>query len=293
MWSELLIGDHISTDVLVLNGSVIWHSHTRGHPLDGGTFDRWDVNIQYNDDLVLYLEEFIRQNLCGFSGPMNLETIGGKIIELHLRFADQWPDLYPPDFMEAVVMLSSGAFPMDGVLALKIQATGYSVILFGRRGRSHWIKPAEYEIQLLLRRYNISSIQLPFQEGQPAEQHSMPPGGFRLAVIDGFNLEECLDVRENLTELSNKANAFSGVSNIVGKRASVCKGNCRCQGHPTVAVECFLRGRNVGISQLLCAESTLCFSTTLQSCLKRIKALRKILSCNPNFGGLNVTSQSC
>jgi hypothetical protein len=25
---------------------------------------------------------------------VNLETIGGRIIEVHLRFADQWPDLY-------------------------------------------------------------------------------------------------------------------------------------------------------------------------------------------------------
>ena len=28
---------------------------------------------------------------------INLETIGGRIIEVHLRFADQWPDLYGGD----------------------------------------------------------------------------------------------------------------------------------------------------------------------------------------------------
>ena len=35
-----------------------------------------------------------RQHLKGYTGLVNLETIGGRIIEVHLRFADQWPDLY-------------------------------------------------------------------------------------------------------------------------------------------------------------------------------------------------------
>jgi hypothetical protein len=214
MWSELLVGDHISTDVLVLDGIVFWHSHTRGHPLDEGTFDRWDVNVECNEDLMLYLKGFIRQHFQGFNGPMNLETIGGKIIEMHLRFTDQWPDLYPPEFMNAVVMLSSGAFSMSGE-ALRNRATGYSVMLFVRHGGSHWNKPSEYEIESLLHLYNISSVQLSFHEGQPAKQHSMPPGGFRLAVINGFNLEECLKAREHLAESLGKVNKFSRILSIV------------------------------------------------------------------------------
>ena len=226
MWSQLLVGDHISTDVLVVDGSVLWHSHTQGHPLEGGTFDRWDVNVQRDDHLMSYLKGFIKQNFLGFNGPMNLETIGGKIIEMHLRFADQWPDLYPPDFMEAVVMLSSGSFSM-GYETLKTQGTGYSVVLFGRRGRSHWKKPSEYEIQSLLCLYNISSVQLPFHEGQPAEQHSMPPGGFRLAVINGFNLDECLKAREHLAESFEQVNALSGVPSIVDKRSALARGTAK------------------------------------------------------------------
>ena len=34
------------------------------------------------------------KHLAGYTGMLNLETIGGTIIEAHLRFADQWPDLY-------------------------------------------------------------------------------------------------------------------------------------------------------------------------------------------------------
>ena len=36
---------------------------------------------------------------------LNLETIGGTIIEAHLRFADQWPDLYGPGWVDALVRL--------------------------------------------------------------------------------------------------------------------------------------------------------------------------------------------
>lgn len=226
MWSELLVGEHISTDVLVFDGSIVWHSHTRGHPLEGGTFDRWDVNVQCNENLLLYLKQFVRQNFGGYSGSMNLETIGGKLIEMHLRFSDQWPDLYSPDFMEAVVRLSSGAFSMDGE-ALKTQATGYSVVIFERRGRSYWIKPSEHEAQSLLHLYNVSSVQLTFHEGLPAEQHSMPPGGIRLAVINGFNLEECLKAREHLAEALKKVNNFSGVPKTVEKRTSLARGTAK------------------------------------------------------------------
>ena len=37
---------------------------------------------------------------------VNLETIGARIIEVHLRFADQWPDLYGGEpWVESLVRL--------------------------------------------------------------------------------------------------------------------------------------------------------------------------------------------
>ncbi len=41
----------------------------------------------------------------GYTGMMNFETIGGLIIEAHLRFADQWCDLYGEGWVEALVEL--------------------------------------------------------------------------------------------------------------------------------------------------------------------------------------------
>ena len=42
-----------------------------------------------------------QKHLAGYTGMLNLETIGGTIIEAHLRFADQWPDLYGPGWVDA------------------------------------------------------------------------------------------------------------------------------------------------------------------------------------------------
>jgi hypothetical protein len=47
----------------------------------------------------------VHRHLGGYTGMLNVETIGGTIIEAHLRFADQWPDLYGAGWVEAVVGL--------------------------------------------------------------------------------------------------------------------------------------------------------------------------------------------
>ena len=44
----------------------------------------------------------------------------------------------------------------------------------------------------------ISSVQITFHEELPPERHSMPPGGFRLAVVNGFDLAAALAARERL-----------------------------------------------------------------------------------------------
>ncbi len=54
-------------------------------------------------DVEAHCGAWIATNLAGFTGVINLETIGGRIIEVHLRFADQWPDLYGTGWVEGTL----------------------------------------------------------------------------------------------------------------------------------------------------------------------------------------------
>ena len=44
----------------------------------------------------------------------------------------------------------------------------------------------------------VSSVQITFHEDKEPEQHAMPPGGFRLAIVNTWSLQAALAGREML-----------------------------------------------------------------------------------------------
>jgi hypothetical protein len=128
MWMPLLQGDHLSTDVAVVNGELWWWRHAQGTLLPGGMFDYWTIFAEPQPDIEAYCGTWLRQHMADYTGMVNLETIGARIIEVHLRFADQ----------------------------------------------------------------------VTFHEDRPPTAHSMPPGGFRLAIVNGWDLASGFAVREKL-----------------------------------------------------------------------------------------------
>jgi hypothetical protein len=125
---------------------------------------------------------------------INFESIGGKIIECHLRFADQWVDLYGAGWVESVVELYAHH---RWSFADSDRRTGYSVVLFGGHGL-RYRKVDRSVIDALLQRPAISSVQITFHEDKPPKMHAMPPGGFRLAIVNCWDLEAGLAARERL-----------------------------------------------------------------------------------------------
>ena len=86
-----------------------------------------------------YCGAWVHRHLAGYTGMLNVETIGGTIIEAHLRFTDQWPDLYGAGWVEAIVALyENGAWNF----ADADRREGYSVVLFGPNGVRYRHPPA-------------------------------------------------------------------------------------------------------------------------------------------------------
>ncbi|MBO0709854.1 MAG: hypothetical protein J2P47_01095 [Acetobacteraceae bacterium] len=194
-WCDLLEGDHISTDMALVSGAVRWWRHTTGETAAGGTFDYWQVEADPRPVLERYLGDWTVRNLRGYTGMANVETIGGRIIEAHLRFADQWPDLYGGrDWVEAVIRLyETGRWRYDDAA----RRDGYSVVLFGPHDRDYRHPPAALVTEIA-RTKGVSSIQITFHEDKPGEHHSMPPGGFRLAIVNAWSLEAGVAARRQL-----------------------------------------------------------------------------------------------
>lgn len=185
MWMTLLEGRHVSSDVAVVRGTPRWWRHATGEPGGRGTFDFWTVHAAPERDIEARCGEWITRHLADYTGMLNLETIEDKIIEAHLRFSDQWPDLYGPGWIDALVALyrdGEWRFPDDH------RRDGFSVVLFGRKG-PRYRHPPGAAVEEVRRRPLVSSVQITFREDRPAARHAMPPGGFRLAIVNAWDLE--------------------------------------------------------------------------------------------------------
>lgn len=203
-WMEYLEGEHVSTDAAIINGVMVWSRHTVGYAAGEGMFDYWHIAAVAKPELEATCHNWVRRMLNSYTGMVNIETIGGTIIEAQLRFADQWPDLYGQGWIPAMVTLyAEGKWEYTDA----DRRDGYSVVLFGAPGLHHAQPPAEL-IAALLRRPNISSIQITYDSDKSPASHAMPPGGFRLAIVNCWDRTCGEDVRRKLAAwFAGKASA--------------------------------------------------------------------------------------
>lgn len=197
MWMALLEGRHVSSDVAVVEGEPRWWRHVTGVPSGEGTFDHWTVHAARDPVIEAYCGTWIREHLGRYTGILNIETIGGRMIEVHLRMSDQWPDLNGEGWVDAVI----GLYHLRRWnFADPDRRDGVSVVLFGPHGPRYRYPPAAL-IEEVTRMPDVSSVQITFHEGKPTSQHAMPPGGFRLAVVNARSLEAGRAGRERLQGL--------------------------------------------------------------------------------------------
>ena len=196
MWMPFLTGAHISTDCAVEDGEVKWSRQATGKTWDDGMFEYWTIHADGEPAVDRVLADWVSRNMGGYTGMMNFETIDGIIIEAHLRFADQWCDLYGEGWVEALVRLYR-----DGrwLFADNDRRDGYSVPLFAGHGRRYFHPSTEHQAKVLAMP-GVSSLQITFHENKPPEDHPMPPGGFRVGIVNATDLEHGFAARRKLAE---------------------------------------------------------------------------------------------
>jgi hypothetical protein len=196
MWMPLLEGAHVSTDCAVENGSAKWICHATGVPWNNGMFKYWTIHAAAMPSLDAYLSDWIGRHMKKYTGMMNFETIGGRIIETHLRFADQWCDLYGDGWVEALVRLyQHGTWQFEE----RRREDGYSVPLFARHGAG--FKHPSAALQAKVRAMpHVTSLQITFHQAKDPADHPMPPGGFRLGIVNCTNLAAGQSARRELAK---------------------------------------------------------------------------------------------
>jgi hypothetical protein len=183
-WMPLLEGPHVSTDCAVVKGQVKWLRHSTGVPGPEGTFKYWTLHADEMPEVATYLKAWVSKYMAAYTGMMNFETIGGKIIEAHLRFADQWCDLNGKGWIEAMVRLYA-----DGTWDYEEQRrVGYSIPLFVRHNSNFAHPPRDLQTRIRAMP-NVSSLQITFYNKKDAGLHPMPPGGFRLGIVNAWDLQ--------------------------------------------------------------------------------------------------------
>jgi len=196
--------DPVHHDLFCYMRSIVhdeWPSMARGNELEAPR--------------TLRLGDRLRANLRGYTGMVNFETIDARIIEVHLRFSDQWPDLYGAGWTAALVRLyAEGVWDYPD----EDRRDGYSVVLFGPHGLQYWHPDPEL-IAELLKAPDLTSIQITFHEDKPPRAHSMPPGGFRLAIVNGWDLEAGMQLESDLFGLCFATeDQTEGMDAFLGKR---------------------------------------------------------------------------
>lgn len=193
-WSVLLEGDHVSSDAAVVDGVPCWWRHSRGIAGGDGTFDYWEIAAEPNPSVEEWCGAWCRKHMRGYTGMLNFETIGGRIIEAHMRFADQWPDLYGDSWVEALVRLyAERQWRYDDPK----RRSGYSVVLFMPHGPRYRHPPRQLQ-EHVRRMDGVSSLQITFHEQVDPDRHAMPPGGFRVAVINCWDRAAGIAARDAL-----------------------------------------------------------------------------------------------
>lgn len=185
-WMENLVGEHLSHDFVMIDGKPVFLLTFLGHSLGQGIFDYWEIR-EASAPLKEYLTSWMAMHLQNFTGCLNIETIGGKIIEVHLRMGDI-DRVGNPLLMQSIVDVYAGE-------KWNFHSSLPPLYLFALWG--------EWNTNYSISKEKAAEIcqSLPFyQIDDPALYFQNPPGGVRIALVGSTSFEKGVKARQLLYE---------------------------------------------------------------------------------------------
>lgn len=115
-WSVLYTGPQFSIDFAINDGRIVWWSVTRAsashtHIFGPGVFDCWLIGDEGSGAIEALaaarkaVEDLLTSRSGAYHGMANVEIIGDKVIEVHLRFSTQFASIYGPSVLEKIAQL--------------------------------------------------------------------------------------------------------------------------------------------------------------------------------------------
>ncbi len=185
-WMEYLTGEHLSHDLVLIDGKAAYALTFRGHSLGQGMFDYWEI-IEENKACG-YSKTWVEKHLRGYTGCVNIETIGNRIIECHLRMGDI-DGIGDPDLMQSIV----DAYSYGKWNYAKKIPPFYELALWGDYGVNYAID--EENAQKRFAHLTFCAID------EPINYRFNPVGGVRVAIIGGYDFDELVLARHDLCNL--------------------------------------------------------------------------------------------
>ncbi len=185
-WMEYFEGIHRSFDLFVINGVIKWWVCFKGIPLSTfGGFDYWETIDVELPDIVIELVKHISE----FQGIVNIECIGDKIIECHLRMGDikEIPD-------ETIQLNIKNIYLGKEIVKIPIPKI-YLIPIWGNRDYLKLLKTKFIKKRVgIFCKHLISYV---IDSGKCAN----PPEQFRIMNLVSYSLDDGMEIRKRIFKL--------------------------------------------------------------------------------------------
>ena len=176
-WTTLLEGPHVSSDVALVDGVPHWWRHATGVASGAGTFDHWEVHAEPDPRS--------RNGAARGAGSISKATPVCSTSRRSAVASSKCICASPTSGQTSTATAGwrrpSGSTPPG--MAVRRFTTAHR--LQRRAVRPPWLDITSQPLQrAIVEMPGISSLQITFHEELPPGRHAMPPGGFRVAIVN-------------------------------------------------------------------------------------------------------------